>query len=93
MTIQKYDWVSKDTKLNANGWSVTLKHTIMYVGMCDFKIENLQDDWIQQAGPATNRLDLHFFQQGNISIHSSVDCPLVDVNVCVLSLHWANVKL
>jgi len=21
MTIQKYDWVSKDTKLNANGWS------------------------------------------------------------------------
>jgi len=20
MTIQKYDWVSKDTKLNANGW-------------------------------------------------------------------------
>jgi len=25
MTIQKYDWVSKDTKLNANGWSVPLK--------------------------------------------------------------------
>jgi len=24
MTIQKYDWVSKDTKLNANGWSVPL---------------------------------------------------------------------
>jgi len=26
MTIQKYDWVSKDTKLNANGWSDPLKH-------------------------------------------------------------------
>jgi len=25
MTIQKYDWVSKDTKLNANGWSVPLR--------------------------------------------------------------------
>jgi len=25
MTIQKYDWVSKDTKLNANGWRVPLK--------------------------------------------------------------------
>jgi len=25
MTVQKYDWVSKDTKLNANGWSVPLK--------------------------------------------------------------------
>jgi len=25
MTIQKYDWVSKDTKLNANGWSDPLK--------------------------------------------------------------------
>jgi len=24
MTIQKFDWVSKDTKLNANGWSVPL---------------------------------------------------------------------
>jgi len=24
MTIQKYDWVSKDAKLNANGWSVPL---------------------------------------------------------------------
>jgi len=24
MTIQKYDWVSKDTKLNANVWSVPL---------------------------------------------------------------------
>jgi len=22
MTIQKYNWVSKNTKLNANGWSV-----------------------------------------------------------------------
>jgi len=27
MTIQKYDWVSKDTKLNANEWSVPLRHT------------------------------------------------------------------
>jgi len=25
MTIQKYDWVSKDTKLNANESSVPLK--------------------------------------------------------------------
>jgi len=24
MTIQTYDWVSKDTKLNTNGWSVPL---------------------------------------------------------------------
>jgi len=25
MTIKKYDWVSKDTKRNANGWSVPLR--------------------------------------------------------------------
>jgi len=24
MTIQKYDWVSKDTKINANGRSIPL---------------------------------------------------------------------
>jgi len=29
MTIQKYDWVSKGTKLNANGWSVPLNEEIV----------------------------------------------------------------
>jgi len=28
MTIQKYDWVSKDTKLNANGWNVPLRNLV-----------------------------------------------------------------
>jgi len=27
MAIQKYDWVSKYTKLNANGWSDPLMHS------------------------------------------------------------------
>jgi len=31
MTIQKYDWVSKDTKLNANGWSVPLSIWFLYL--------------------------------------------------------------
>jgi len=31
MTIQKYDWVSKDTKLNANGWCVPLNRFLSIV--------------------------------------------------------------
>jgi len=31
MTIQKYDWVSKDTKLNANGLGVPLSIWFLYL--------------------------------------------------------------
>jgi len=34
MTIQKYDWVSKDIKHNANGWSEPLSIILLMTSSC-----------------------------------------------------------
>jgi hypothetical protein len=58
VTIQKYDWVSNNAKLNANGWSVPLKICVRRDGFTVVTIQtfnNMELVTVEEEGESSDK--------------------------------------